>query len=384
VGVRAWTLGILTNYICNTKFSVMNNTLRPYSDTEVPSYSLAAFGKMLWDGATSAASNLGNLVSTGAGKIGNLVSEIPIVGNVVGDVVSHAGAGIGNLVSGNIGGGLGSLYTAADTALGGLLPGVSGAYNVPLTAAVGEPTGYLSSLYTGADKALGGYLPNFGTFSQYTSPAQAAAQAAAASQMGTGGVPVNGVGNGAGGVAVDQAGNVIPAGTGGFWDTTGKIVNTAAGVGSLYSMLTAPKAGAGNTGQAQAQYRQITGGTPGTAIKPGVQGANTGSNVGTAVGTGVGGANSRGQGSNETGDLAQVQAGVSEDGAIVGSSKEMDEMVNAFIDQLYESIDEEGSPSEENTRIVNRRKKKRGGATTGKSGGSKEERSSLRPNRRTG
>jgi hypothetical protein len=331
----------LTFLLCNTKFSVMSNTLRPGNsssniqnaagrpDTEVPSYSWAA----LWEGIKSGAGQLGNLVTTGAGKLGNLVSEIPVVGNVVGDVVSHAGAGIGNLVSGNISGGLGSLYTAADTALGGALPGISGAYNVPLAAAVGQPTGYLSSLYSGADKMLGGYLPNFGTFSQYTSPAQAAAQAAAASQMGTGGVPVNGIGNGAGGVAVDQAGNVIPAGTGGFWDTTGKIVNTAAGIGSLYSMLKGPKGAGQGGGNAQAQYRQMTGGTPGTAIRPGVQGANTGSNAGVGVGTGKGGANSRGQGTNETGGLTQIRSGISESEAIMKETKDLIDDFKKFMDE---------------------------------------------------
>jgi hypothetical protein len=366
----------LTFCFCNTKFSVMSNSLRPYSDTEVPSYSL----QWVLEGIKQGASSLGNLVSAGAGHLGNAVSNIPVVGNVVGDVVTGIGSGVGNLVQGNIGQGLGNLYSAADTALGGMLPGASvGSFqpmNIPLSNPGGGPTGYLSSLYTGADKALGGYLPNFGSFSQYTSPAQAAAQAAAASQMGTGGVPVNGVGNGYGGVAVDQAGNVIAPTSG--WDTAGKILNTGAGIASIYKTLTAPKGG-GGTQQAQAQYRQMTGGAPGAAIKPGLQGANTGSNTGTAVG-GVGGANSRGQGSNATGDLAQVQAGVTEDGAIVGSSKQMEEMVNSFVDQLYESIEEE-SPSEENTRIINRKKKKRGGATKG----NKESgRSSLRPSRRTG
>lgn len=358
----------------------MSNSLRPYSDTEVPSYSLAA----LWEGIKAGAGHLGNAVSAGASHLGNAVSNIPVVGNVVGDVVTGIGSGVGNLVQGNIGQGLGNLYTAADTALGGMLPGASvGSFqpmNIPLSNPGGGPTGYLSSLYTGADKALGGYLPNFGSFSQYTSPAQAAAQAAATGQaMGTGGVPVNGVGNGYGGVAVDQAGNVIPAGTGGFWDTAGKMVNTAAGVGSIYSMLTAPKGG-GGTQQAQAQYKQMTGGTPGTAIRPGLQGANTGSNTGTAVGTGAGGANSRGQGSNATGDLAQVQAGVTEDGTIVGSSKDFEEMTDAFVERVMEKIEEE-SPSEENTRIINRKKKKRGGATKSPE---PKGRSALRPSRRTG
>ena len=223
----------------------MSNSLRPYSDTEVPSYGL----NLLWEGIKAGASNLGNLVSAGAGHLGNAVSNIPIVGNVVGDVVSHAGAGIGNLVSGNITGGLGSLYTAADTALGGALPGISGAYNVPLTAAVGEPTGYLSSLYSGADKALGGYLPNFGTFSQYTSPAQAAAQAAAAGGLNAN----NAVGTTLtrGGVtgpttytSVPNAMAEVGGAGGGFWDTAGKIVNTAAGIGGIYGMLAGPK-GAG-------------------------------------------------------------------------------------------------------------------------------------------
>lgn len=354
----------------------MSNSLRPYSDTEVPSYSLG----WVWEAIKGGASSLGNLVSSGANSIGNLVSEIPVVGNVVGDVVSGVGSGVGNLVQGNIGQGLGNLYTAADTALGGLLPGASvGSFqpmNIPLSNPGGGPAGWLSNLYTGADKALGGYLPNFGSFSQYTSPAQQAAAQAAQATMGTGGVPVNGVGNGYGGVAVDQAGNVVAPTSG--WDTASKIANTLQAGGALYSLIKGPKgAGQGNTGQAQAQYKQIQGGTPGTVIQPGVQRANTGSNVGTSVG----GANTKGQGTNETGDLAQVKAGVTEDGTIIGSSKAMEEMVNNFVDQLYESIEEGESPSEANTRIINRKKKKRGGATTG----NKESgRSALRPSRRTG
>ena len=184
------------------------------------------------------------------------MSNVPLVGNVVGDVISHAGAGLGNIVSGNITGGLGSLYTAADTALGGALPGVSGAYNVPLTAAVGQDAGYLSNLYTGADKMLGGYLPNFGTFSQYTSPAQAAAQAAqglnANNAMGT-----TLTRNGVTGPTTYTAYNPGAGGGGGFWDTAGKIANTAQIVGGLYGMLKGPKGAAGSDAQAQAQYLSL-------------------------------------------------------------------------------------------------------------------------------
>jgi hypothetical protein len=310
--------------MCNTKISVMANSLRPRSDTEVPSYSWGA----LLDLGGKALGGLGNLVSSGAGALGNLVSNVPVVGNVVGDVISHAGAGLGNIVSGNISGGLGSLYTAADTALGGVLPGVSGAYNVPLTAAVGQDAGWLSNLYSGADKMLGGHLPNFGTFSQYTSPAQAAAQQAALAAQ-SGGVPVNGVGNGYGGV---QAGG----GGGGFWDTAGKIANTAQIVGGLYGMIKGPKGGGAGASdaQAQAQYRQMTGGTPGTAIKPGVQGANTGSRAqagGVGVGSGVGGATTKGQGKNQTGGLEQLKSGISESEAIMQKTKELHDEFQQFI-----------------------------------------------------
>lgn len=121
----------------------------------------------------------------------------------------------------------------------------------------------------------------------------------------------------------------------------------------------------------------MTGGTPGAQIqRAGIQTPETGSNVGTAVG----GANSRGQGSNATGDLAQVQAGVTEDGTIIASSKDFEELTDAFVERVLEKVEEE-SPSEENTRIINRKKKKRGGATKG----NKESgRSALRPSRRTG
>jgi len=308
----------------------MANSLRPRSDTEVPSYSLGT----LLDLGGKALGGLGNLVSSGAGALGNLVSNVPVVGNVVGDVISHAGAGLGNIVSGNISGGLGSLYTAADTALGGALPGINGAFNVPLTAAVGEPTGYLSSLYSGADKMLGGYLPNFGTFSQYTSPAQAAAQQAALAAQ-SGGVPVNGVGNGYGGVQAGGAG-----GGGGFWDTASKIANTAQIAGGLYSMIKGPKGGAGGSdAQAQAQYRQMTGGTPGTAIKPGVQTKNTGSRAqagGVGVGNGVGGATTKGQGKNQTGGLEQLKSGISESEAIMQKTKELHDEFQEFIKQSEE------------------------------------------------
>jgi len=311
----------------------MSNSLRPRPDTEVPSYGL---GELI-DLGSKAIGSLGNLVSSGAGQLGNLVSNIPVVGNVVGDVVSHAGAGIGNLVSGNISGGLGSLYTAADTALGGALPGISGAYNVPLTAAVGQPTGYLSSLYTGADKMLGGYLPNFGTFSQYTSPAQAAAQAAAQGLNAN-----NAVGTTLtrGGVTGPTTYTSVPnamaevggASSGGFWDTASKIANTAQIGGALYSMIKGPKgAGQGGGASNQAQYRQMTGGTPGTAIQPGIQGSNTGSNAG--VGVGKGGANSRGQGTNETGGLTQIRSGISESEAIMQETKDLIDDFKKFMDE---------------------------------------------------
>jgi hypothetical protein len=327
----------------------MSNSIRPHSDTEVPSYSL----DWLIDLGIDAASSLGNLVSTGASQIGNLVSEIPIVGNVVGDVVSHAGAGIGNLVSGNISGGLGSLYTAADTALGGALPGISGAFNVPLTAAVGQPTGYLSSLYSGADKMLGGYLPNFGTFSQYTSPAQQAAAAAAQGLNANNAVGTTLTRGGVTGpttyTSVPNAMAEVGGGAGGgFWDTAGKIANTLQIGGGLYSMLKGPKgAGQGGGASNQAQYRQMTGGTPGTAIRPGIQGSSTGSNAGVGVGT-KGGANSRGQGANETGGLTQIRSGISESEAIMQETKDLIDDFKKFMDENKGDLsDVAKSPMEE-------------------------------------
>ena len=373
MGIRPWTLGILTFLLCNTKFSVMSKALRPGNssnntqnaagrpDTEVPSY----FWSELLDLGANAATSLGSLVSNGAGALGNLVSNVPVVGNVVDGVVTSLGNGLGQVVSGNFVDGLGSMYHGLDKAVGGFLPnlGTAGINQVGIAPA----QGWVSSLYNTADQALYGALPNLGGGFGTT-----AFGTAGPSTLFKGLSGDNLMYKNVGGEWVAQA--PVQSG-GGMWDTAGKIANTGAGLASIYKALTAPKAGAGNTGQAQAQYRQMTGGTPGAQIqRAGIQTPETGSNVGTAVG----GAKSRGQGSNETGDLAQVQAGVTEDGTIVGSSKDFEEMTDAFVERVLEKIEEE-SPSEENTRIVNRKKKKRGGATKGS-----PKESALRPGRRTG
>ena len=117
--------------------------------TEVPSYFL---GDLISAGA-NALSSVGNTIASGiGGGLSNAVSHIPVVGNVLGDGLSHIGSSIGHLSNGfNVGDALGSLYTGADTLLGGVLPGGQ-AFS----------QGYLGNLYGAADKALGGYLPNIG------------------------------------------------------------------------------------------------------------------------------------------------------------------------------------------------------------------------------
>jgi len=121
------------------------------SDTEIPSYFLSSLGNLI----TSGASSLGSLVSNGASALGNLVSKVPVVGNVVGGAVNSLGSGLGQLVSGNVTGGLGSLYHGADKLVGGFLPNIAG-------NGIAPAQGWMASLYNTADNALGGYLPNFG------------------------------------------------------------------------------------------------------------------------------------------------------------------------------------------------------------------------------
>ena len=77
----------------------------------------------------------------------------------------------------------------------------------------------------------------------------------------------------------------------------------------------------------------MTGGTPGTAIRPGIQGSNTGSNAGVGVGTGKGGANSRGQGANATGGLTQIRSGISESEAIMQETKDLIDDFNKFLEE---------------------------------------------------
>jgi hypothetical protein len=294
----------------NSSNNTPNAAGRP--DTEVPSYWL---GDLISNGATW----LGNAVSTGANALGNAVSNIPIVGNVVDGVVSSVGNGLGQVVSGNVVDGLGSMYHGLDKAVGGFLPnlGTAGVNQVGIAPA----QGWVSSLYNTADQALYGALPNvgggFGTTAFGT---------AGPSTLFNGLSGENLMYKNVDGKWVAQA--PVQSG-GGFWDTAGKMVNTAAGVGSIYSMLKGPKGGGG--GNAQAQYRQMTGGTPGTAIKPGVQGANTGSNAG--VGVGKGGANSRGQGANETGGLTQIRSGISESEAIMQETKALIDDFNKFLEE---------------------------------------------------
>lgn len=108
--------------------------------TEVPSYFL--------DSLADFASNVGGKIASGAGAVADTISKIPVVGDTLGDVVSGVGSSIGNISQGNFMDGLGNLYTAADTALGGVLPGGQ-AFS----------QGYLGNLYNAADKQLGGMLP---------------------------------------------------------------------------------------------------------------------------------------------------------------------------------------------------------------------------------
>lgn len=117
---------------------------------------------------------VGQLIGNAATWLGNTLVRAPLnylgaglqnvglnsIGNAVTSLGGNLGQGIAELGMGNIGNSLKSLYTGADVALGGLLPG---AQNVG--------SGYLASLYTSADKALGGKLPNFANGFGYSAPA---------------------------------------------------------------------------------------------------------------------------------------------------------------------------------------------------------------------
>jgi len=205
------------------------------SDTEIPSYFLSSLGNLISNGASA----LGNLVSTGASSLGNLVSKVPVVGNVVGGAVNSLGSGLGQLVSGNVTGGLGSLYHGADKLVGGFLPNIAG-------NGIAPAHGWMSSLYNTADNALGGYLPNFGGGFGSAVPA----------------------GNLLGGGA-NSAAN---AGGMGTWDKLGTAANVLQAGAGIYGMLN-PQGNAG-------AYQQAAGGQ----VKPvilGQQGAGGGGLVPT-------------------------------------------------------------------------------------------------------
>ncbi len=84
----------------------------------------------------------------------------------------------------------------------------------------------------------------------------------------------------------------------------------------------------------------MTGGGPGSAIKPGVQTQNTGSRAkagGVGVGSGVGGATTKGQGKNQTGGLDQLKSGISESQAIMEKTKELHDEFQKFIKDSEDS-----------------------------------------------
>lgn len=129
------TKGILTNLLCNTKFSVM-----------VAEVATKPLMQTITDGITKYLIDIPtNAIADGLTKIG-----LDSVGNVIGTVGDKAVSGLSNIAAGNIVG-LKDLYSGADTLVGGILPG-------------GQKfaEGYLGQLYTGADKMFGGYLPNVG------------------------------------------------------------------------------------------------------------------------------------------------------------------------------------------------------------------------------
>jgi len=209
-------------------------------DTEVPSYSWASLGSAITSGLSKGASALANLgtkvggaIAGGASQLGQAVSKIPLVGNVVGGAVNSLGSGLGQIVGGNFGSGLSSLYTGADKLVGGLLPG-----------GIGSSQGWMANLYNAGDKALGGYLPNLGGGFGKTIPA------------GGGLGSLFGGGGGAGG-----AGGGALTG----WDKAGIAANMLQAGAGIYGMLN-PQGNAGQYQQAagpQVQPRILGGGGAG-------------------------------------------------------------------------------------------------------------------------
>ena len=129
-----------------------------WKDTGVPTYFIGNLISSIGSGlgslgsaVGSGLSGIGNAVASGIGGLGSAVGRIPVVGNVLGDTLSGVGSAVGNLAQGDIGGALGSLYTGADTLVGGVLPGGQ-AFS----------QGYLGNLYGKADNLMRGYLPNVG------------------------------------------------------------------------------------------------------------------------------------------------------------------------------------------------------------------------------
>jgi hypothetical protein len=274
----------------------LNDMYSKNDPTEVPSYFLSNLVSAGADALGNLATTAGSAIADGASYIGDAVSNIPIVGDVIGGGINTLGNGLGQVVSGNFSGGLGSLYNGADQLLGGVLPGGQ---------AFGS--GYLGNLYGQADRALGGYLPNVGGVG------------ATPAQMGGGFSPLGGGGGGGGGGSAPMSG----------WDKAAKVAQLAKTGYGIYNMTQA-----GGGGDNQAQYnRLVQPGAAATMSGGGGSGGSAVSNDPAMRNTPVGG------GSVPTTTKATGKGGIGDTEAIANDLKKLSDGIKNSNNKTKEVLD---------------------------------------------
>jgi len=216
----------------------LNDMYSKKDPTEVPSYFFSELVSSGVDALSNLATNAGSAIADGASFVGDAVSNIPIVGDVIGGGINTLGNGLGQVVSGNFSGGLGSLYNGVDQLVGGVLPGGQ---------AFGS--GYLGNLYGQADRALGGYLPNIGGVG------------ATPAQMGGGFSLLGGGGGGGAGGSAPMSG----------WDKAARAAQIAKTGMGIYNLTQA----GGGGGDNRAQYNRL--------VQPGAAGTMSSGGGGSAI-----------------------------------------------------------------------------------------------------
>lgn len=344
----------LTFTLCNTKFRVMAE--KEEVSTEVPSYFIGSLMSSLGNLAT----NAGSAIANGAGHLASAASNIPVVGNVLKGGITSLGNGIGQVVSGNLGGGLNSMYLGADKLLGGILPGGQ---------AFGA--GYLGNLYGSADRALGGYLPNIGGVGVTPAQMSGAALNAAPGSV-PGGVAVDGAGNGFGGVAVDAPGAVpgaVPAVP--QMSNMDKLAMGLQGAGLLGSIFSGNK----GTAQAAMMYPGMLQPGAGRSQSPLAQTIKQ-----DPVMEPVGGGSATGQDKNKTPGLIGIGAGLNEDGTPKSAAQLITDDVTKAVDDYLRGANTPMEEVEEKSPLAPRNR----GRYTNRKQNANRQKASRTKTRRTG